>query len=263
MKEIQSIVILGSGNVATHLGMALHQAGLKILQVYSRHLSHAEELALVINANVISEINQVNVNADLILFCISDSALDLVLEQRNWENAFLAHTAGTVAADIFQPVTQNFGVLYPYQTFTKTRKINFSEIPFFIEGNTNENAELLKGLAEKISEHIHLFNSAERSIYHLAGVYANNFSNHMYTIAKEILTKAGLPNHLIHPLIEETARKAIAIGPNQAQTGPALRQNFDVMKRHIEMMDSNPDWQKLYTFVSESISKFHTTDGEL
>jgi predicted short-subunit dehydrogenase-like oxidoreductase (DUF2520 family) len=263
MKDIQTIVILGSGNVATHLGLAFHQAGLKILQVFSRDLSHAEELAGKVNAQAITDVDKVNFNADFVLFCISDSALLPVLEKRKWDNTFLVHTAGTVAMDIFQPFTGNYGVLYPYQTITKSRKINFSDVPFFIEGNTRKNEELLKDMTGKISGHIHLFNSAERSILHLAGVFANNFSNHMIRIATEILIKAGLPNHLINPLIEETFKKAIEIGPHGAQTGPALRHNTEIMNKHIEMLASNSDWQKLYTFVSESISKFHNTDGEL
>jgi predicted short-subunit dehydrogenase-like oxidoreductase (DUF2520 family) len=263
MKEIQSIVILGSGNVATHLGLAFHQAGIKIIQVFSRNLSHAEELARIINAHAISDIDRINLDTDLILFCISDSAVLSVLKQRNWENALLVHTAGTIAIDVFQPFANNYGVLYPYQTFTKNRKLNISEVPFLIEGNTRENDELLKDLTSKISSHIHIFHSPERSMLHLAGVFANNFSNHMFLIAKEILSKAGLPDHLIYPLIEETSRKAIETGPFNSQTGPALRHNIDIMNKHIEMLASNPDWQKIYTFVSESISKFHNIDGEL
>jgi predicted short-subunit dehydrogenase-like oxidoreductase (DUF2520 family) len=263
MKEIQSIVILGSGNVATHLGKAFHKNGLRIIQVYSRNLLHAEELAQTINANAISDIDRINLNADLILFCISDSAVLSVLKQRSWNNSFLVHTGGTAAIDVFQPFTSNYGVLYPYQTFTKNRVLDISEVPFLIEGNTRENEELIKDLTRKITSHVHLFHSPERRLFHLAGVFANNFSNHMFVIAKEIVTKAGLPDTLIFPLIEETVKKAMEIGPHNAQTGPALRHNVEIMKKHIEMLASNPDWQKIYTFVSESISKFHITDGEL
>lgn len=262
-KKIENIVILGSGNVASHLGIAFLRMGINILQVYSRNYDHAKKMADQLKSKAVHDVSKISLSADMLLFCISDSAFLPVLEQRKWNDAFLVHTAGTVSADVFKPFTGNYGVLYPYQSLTENIEITFSSIPLFVEANTQENKILLNNLAAGISERIYSFNSNERAILHLAGVFANNFSNHMFLIAHEILKKAGLPVNLIHPLIEETTRKAIIVGTQKSQTGPALRQNANVMKKHIEMLEANPDWQKIYTFASESISKYHNTDGEL
>lgn len=255
--EIKNIVILGSGNLATHITLAFYKAGVSIIQVYSRNEEHAKELANKVEARFTSKIDEIAKESDLYIFALSDSALATVLQSREWNNAFLVHTSGSIPASIFETFTSQYGVLYPFQTFTKGVSVQMEEVPFFIESNGLLTLNKLEYLVKKISVKINTTNSEVRLKLHLAGVFANNFTNHMLTIASGILKDANIPVEHINPLIEETVRKALEVGPFLAQTGPASRGNIDIVNKHLKLLEAHPDWQKIYTFVSDSISKIH------
>jgi predicted short-subunit dehydrogenase-like oxidoreductase (DUF2520 family) len=256
-KKIRTIVVLGSGNVATHLSLAFYRVGFKILQVYSRNLENARELAKIINTDFTSDLNSIVDDADLYLFALSDSAIQPVLENKKWPNKILIHTAGSVSIEIFKPFTEKFGVIYPLQSFSKNRKIDISLVPFLIEASAPEIANILESFIQKISNNIYSISFREREILHLAAVFANNFTNHLYSISDEILRKYHIPFSYLQPLIEETILKAIELGPKAAQTGPAVRNNLDVLQKHLNLLRGEPEWQNLYKFISDNIIKYH------
>jgi predicted short-subunit dehydrogenase-like oxidoreductase (DUF2520 family) len=255
LANINSMVIIGSGNVATHLARAFSYAHINILQVYSRNIEHARELANVLHCNYTSSIAQLLENADMYFFALSDSAIPQVLEQGRWKGKVCVHTAGSVPMEIFRPYTDKYGVIYPLQTFSKTFSLEISKVPFFIEACDEDLKKKLTQLTEKISQNIFEATSEQRFLIHLAAVFANNFSNYMFVVAQKILETQNIPFDVLKPIIEETVRKAIAIGPENAQTGPAMRNNLEILKKHAEFLKGNPEWQKIYTFVSESIRK--------
>jgi predicted short-subunit dehydrogenase-like oxidoreductase (DUF2520 family) len=253
MKEIKSVVILGSGNVATFLARTFFKKRIIIAQIYSRDVKHAEALALECGTSFTSNISEIHKNADIYIFAVSDSAISEILLNHNWTGKFLVHTAGSVDLNVFKDYTLDFGILYPLQTFTKGRNVEFENIPMCVEANSDVNTELLKGLASQMSKNVICIDSQQRAALHLAAVFANNFTNHMYSIAYDLLNKYNLPQHLLTSLIQETTQKAMELSPKQAQTGPAIRRNTEIMNKHVDMLSFCPDWQKIYTFASKSI----------
>jgi predicted short-subunit dehydrogenase-like oxidoreductase (DUF2520 family) len=259
MRQIKSVCILGAGNVATHFGKSIKNAGIKVSQIYNRSEEAGIELAGKLGCNYISDLKKINETADIILFAISDSAIVPILKSRSWENKFLVHTSGSIPSEIFYNYTNKFGAIYPLQTFSKEKEIDFSAIPLFIIGNTPDNSAVLKSFSDKLSKSVSETDSDKKAILHLAAVFANNFSNHMFSIADELLKKNDLSFELLFPLIEETALKALKMKPRKAQTGPAIRNNIEVLKKQTEMLATEPEWQKIYTFVSESIQKYYNS----
>jgi predicted short-subunit dehydrogenase-like oxidoreductase (DUF2520 family) len=257
MKEIKSVCIIGAGNVATHLGKSIKKSSVKVLQVYNQTEATGIELAEKLGASYTSDLNKIDDDADLIIFAVSDSVLVHILNSRNWGNKLLVHTSGSIPSEIFTNYSDRFGVIYPLQTFTKERDIDFSNIPLFIIANTTETLEVLKSFSFRLSEKVTEIDSDKKAMLHLAAVFANNFTNHMYTISYELMNKNKLSFELLLPLIEETTRKAIKMKPWEAQTGPAIRNNNEVLKKQTEMLAQEPEWQKIYTFMSESIQKYY------
>lgn len=254
--SISSISIIGSGNLATHLVKALYQSDFKIINVYSRNINHAAVLAKQVGAIAIDNIRLLE-QADLIIICVSDSAIAEINNSLK-VTSLVVHTSGSTSLDILNSQI-NFGVIYPFQTFSKDVDIDFSKVPVFIEANSQGNVLLLKEMIEKISDSVRLLHSEQRLKLHLSAVFANNFSNHMFAIAKDILSEANLPFELLTHLIEETTVKALKSGdPDKVQTGPAVRWNFNILEQHKEILAHKPLWQKIYTFVSDSIMERET-----
>lgn len=255
-----SIVLIGAGNVATHLGKALHEKGYIIRMVYSRTIESARLLAEEIGCPYTTEIEYVDNDADIYIVSIKDSVLDLILPRlvRLNPKALFVHTAGSVSIDIWKGLTDRYGVLYPMQTFSKQRKVDFENVHFFIEANSLEDTETLKKTASSLSTHVFEASSEQRKYLHISAVFACNFVNHMYAICEQILSSNGLPFSAMLPLIDETAEKVHHLPPVMAQTGPAQRNDTNIMESHMKMLKNAPETALLYKLISENIHKFQT-----
>lgn len=257
--EDTQIVFIGAGNLATNLAKALYYKGFRIVQVYSRTEESARELAMKVEADYTTDLNEISKNAKLYIVSLKDAAFAELLPQITAEkqNSLLVHTAGSIPMSIWEGHAQRYGVFYPMQTFSKQREVDFREVPFFIEANTPEDAELLKAIAATLSEKVYDATSEQRKSLHLAAVFICNFTNHMYALAAELLKKYNLPFDVMLPLIDETARKVHELTPREAQTGPAVRYDENVMNNHLSMLVDSPALQEIYKLMSKSIHEHH------
>ena len=249
------IILLGAGNVATHLGHALKKAGHEILQVYSRSASSAKELSLKLRVIPVTDIAKISSQADLYVTSISDGSLPAFIKSFPVNNKTIAHTSGSVGMNVFGKKFKSFGVLYPLQTFSKDRKINFTEVPILLEGNNSKSLDLIKSVADSISPHVFETDSATRKTIHLSAVIANNFTNHLFAQAEKILAKKNIPFPILGPLLHETVIKAILLSPSESQTGPAKRGDTKIIDEHLKMLKKYPSLAKIYKLMSESIEK--------
>ena len=247
------IVILGSGNVATQLALALNNAGENIIQVYSRQIDHAEQLASQVHAKAIAQLSQVNAFADVYLIAVKDEVIFEVVQYLKEIKGIIAHTSGSTALGVFPIEMENFGVFYPLQTFSKHRNVDFKEIPICIEANNDFSVKNLQDLASQLSKHIYKIDSEKRKALHIAAVFACNFSNHLYALAADILNEKGLEFDLLKPLIAETASKIMENAPGSVQTGPAARHDEITIASHMAWLADSPNLQKVYEAMSESI----------
>ncbi|PWS28394.1 DUF2520 domain-containing protein [Pedobacter yonginense] len=251
------IAILGSGNVATHLSKALQAIGEDLVQVYSPNIEHAKILAEPLGASAINHLNEVVKDADLYIISVKDDAIAAVAEGLKGANGIVVHTSGTTDSNILSSKFENAGVLYPLQTFSKSKEVSFERIPLCVEANTDHNFDVLNKLAHKLSNQVYHLDAEKRRVLHLAAVFACNFTNHMYALANELLVKNNLDFEIIKPLIAETADKVMANLPENVQTGPAIREDNITIKKHLDMLSDLPELQEIYQKLSNSIKISH------
>lgn len=247
-----NIVIIGSGNVATHLTKALLKQNHKIKQVLSRQLKNAHELAVIVNAEPITDFSQLDILADLYIISVSDDALPDVVNNMPNVSGIVAHTAGSIGISSLSRF-ENYGVFYPFQTFTKDSDIDFDHVPVLIEANIEWNAEKLFELGKQISMNVIRASSKQRGDLHIAAVYACNFVNHMYRLAEETLIESGLSFELLKPLIAETANKVMTLPPSKTQTGPASRNDQKIISKHLNSLQNKPELEEIYRILTQSI----------
>lgn len=255
-ETIRSAVIIGTGNVAWHLGKALKAKNISILQIAGRTGNHAMKLAENLEAAFTLDVTKINVDADLYIIAVSDDAITDIAQKLCLKNQLIVHTAGSIPMSVFHGQFKNYGVIYPLQTFTRSREIQFHEVPVCIEANNPDNFEKLFRLAQLISRKVLSLNSEKRATLHLAAVFACNFVNHMYSVAEQILKKNDMDFSILHPLIIETAMKAVSMKPLDAQTGPAVRNNRNLMNKHLKMLEKDPALREIYLLLSENILKY-------
>jgi len=251
------ITFIGSGNVATNLAHALDKAGHSINQVISRNVANAKELASKFGAYCGDTPSEMYKDSDFVIVCVSDESYYEILEDvPGGMNAIVCHTSGPVSMDILAKYSSNYGVLYPLQSLRKEEVKDLLEVPLFIEWSNDSVKSKLHDLADSISNRVREVNSTQRKEYHLAAVFANNFTNAMYTIASDYLVKQGLEFDNLLPIIQETALRLKKGEPAVWQTGPAMRGDNAVIDKHLEMLD-NEELQSLYSKLSEYIKNRH------
>ena len=249
------ITIIGSGNVATHLAAAFKNAGHAIVQVYSRDMQNASLLAYHVKAEAIAALNQIHPETDLFVIAIKDDAIEVIAAELAEHNRLIVHTSGATSLLSLLKYTQNAGVFYPLQTFSKTRELNFNIVPLCIEGADDKITSTLNELAYTVSQNVYRVNSEQRKTLHLAAVFACNFPNYLYHVSQQLLAEKQLPFDLLRPLILETAEKVQEHLPASVQTGPAVRNDEKTMASHLGQLQQNPDLQEIYRLLSQGIIK--------
>ena len=253
------IVLIGAGNLATHLGKALHAAGHDMVQVFSRTMQSAETRASLLDAEPLTNMAQVRDDADVYIFSVKDSALEQLISQLcGGEKKVFLHTAGSMPMSVFRGKALHYGVLYPMQTFSKQREVDFSIIPCFIEANDEFALKQIEGLAGQISHRVFQLSSEDRKYLHLSAVFACNFANHCYAASQKLLQQHGIPFDVMLPLIDETAAKVHGMTPKEAQTGPAVRYDENVIGKQIQLLENQPYFQKIYDCMSKSIHELES-----
>ncbi len=252
------ICILGSGNVAHHIGKALLNAGHNIVQVYSRNKVTGKAVAKRCKAEAIYDISKLNTKADLYLIAVSDNAIETVSKSIPFKlskKQIIAHTAGSISINSLQANGAHFGSFYPLQTFSKARRLSFDKIPMCIYASDDYTTKKLTKLAKTISTDVRKVDDDTRKEIHLSAVIACNFLTHLLAEAESILSDAHVDKSILTPLLQETMAKTIAQGASNAQTGPARRGDTKVIKSHLDMLSDRPATQKLYKQLSAAIKK--------
>ena len=246
------IVLIGSGNVAFHLAKAFTEAQIPISQIFGRNTTElqkiSEEFSIPFSTETLTD-------GDLYIISVSDSSIAEVSALIKNENALVTHTSGSVSREALSGNYRK-SVFYPLQTFSKSKNLDYSKIPFFIDAENENDEEILKNLASKISKNVMLANDEKRKYIHLTAVFACNFVNHLYARAKEISDSQGIPFDYFLPLIDETTQKIHELEPKLAQTGPAIRNDKKVLKLHESLL-TDEEKLKIYKTLNESIKKMY------
>lgn len=256
------IVLVGAGNVATSLGLALRKGRHEIVQVVSAHSAHAEELAQRLQATEWSDSLRHLAQADAYILSVTDAALPRVADEvcgmlkRENPQALVIHTAGSLPLDVL--TAAHSAVLYPMQTFSKSAPADFTHLPLFLEATDAESEQRVEELAKGLSDQVFKLSSQERRYLHLAAVFCCNFANHCMAMGAEVLKQHGVPFSVMYPLIDGMTQKLHLLPPREAQTGPAVRGDDNVMGSQLALLEAmdDSDMAKIYQLLSAHILKY-------
>lgn len=244
-----TVSIIGSGNVAQHLILAFENANsISLLQVLARDKNKV--ISLVDAKKIITRYDQLQ-EADLYIISVSDDVIEEVATQIPFQNKLVVHTSGSIPMTALSSHNRQ-GVFYPLQTFSKGKSIDFKSVPICIESNADEDLHLIEKVAKTLSEHVYSLNSEQRKALHVAAVFVNNFTNHLYQIGADLCQKQNLPFAILKPLIKETAEKVMTLSPTEAQTGPAKRHDHLTIASHLALLEDE-NQKEIYTLLTKSI----------
>lgn len=251
------IVLLGAGNVATHLARALAPV-CNISQIYNHRIGGAQALAASVGAQAIDTLDSLRRDADLYIISVKDDAIAPLAEALGKRDGVWVHTSGTVGAETLRTVTDRYGVLYPMQTFSRDIDVDMKKVPVFIEAADPATLEAIRRVALLISDNVSELDSESRRKLHIAAVFACNFTNYLWHHSVNILKEIGLDFSAMGPLVEATLAKALSTGPEKGQTGPARRNDTATIAKHLELLDGEA--HKLYADLSQYITSHYNDE---
>lgn len=252
-----NISFAGAGRVGASLCTQLHNSGCHIDIVHTRSEKSGGQLAQAVGARW-SSLPEYPGSTDVVIVSVPDNSLEDVLKNLKCSsNTVVAHTAGSYGLEVFPDTIKKNGVFYPLQTFSESRVIDLTKVPFLLEAGDKESAIVLSELASLLSRNVSFAGIRERRQLHLAAVFACNFANHMMAIGTDIAIEAGLNPDILKPLISETVQKALEAGPTVSQTGPAIRNDMNTIDKHLKLLDSRKGIQKIYETVTQSIIDYY------
>lgn len=235
----------------------MSDAGFNVEVIVSQDEKNGRSLADSCNASWSSE-PVFPQSTDILIVAVPDHRLKEVLDNIVIRpDALTVHTAGSAGLDVFPEKIRRKGIFYPLQTFSKGRKVSFKDLPFFIESSDKQSSEILKELAESIGGKVYFTDTDHRRMLHLAAVFVCNFTNHILNAGKQVAEKAGFPFEILEPLLKETVSKAIDTGPENSQTGPAVRNDQNTIEKHLELLTFSPELKRIYSDLTRSIINYH------
>jgi predicted short-subunit dehydrogenase-like oxidoreductase (DUF2520 family) len=246
------VAIIGSGNVATVLGRLIRRNKHEVIQVISRNDQSGKKLAEELNANYSNDFQKPDVQAEIFIISVSDTAINDCIPQIISSDKIIVHTSGAVSKDILKHRADNYGILYPLQSIRKENN-HIPAIPFLIDANNDDAMKLIQQLATSISDSVKIAGDDERLKLHVSAVFVNNFTNHLYALTENFCKKEGLDFSLLKPIIKETAERIVDHSPASMQTGPAARKDVLTMEKHLKLLINYPHLRELYLNLSESI----------
>lgn len=248
------VVLIGAGNIAFHLAKAFGNSnGVDLIQRYSRDNKNDSYF----NRNI-PKTNSINnlQKADIYIIAINDDAISTLSKQLTFTDGLVVHTSGSKPLNSLK-CRANKGIFYPLQTFSKEKELSYNQIPICIETENTNDTSLLRSLAKSISENVYKIDLHQREKLHIAAVFVNNFSNHMFKLANDICVENNISFDILKPLIFETTEKLNDLSPYKAQTGPAKRNDIEVIKKQLQQLDNNK--KEIYNLVTNSIIKTYNS----
>ncbi len=251
------VVLIGTGNVATVLGRKIREAGHEVAQVYGRQGAHARALAEQLQAAWTTNMEQLDTHADFYIIAVADTAIPAVAAALPVKDKLVVHTAGSVSKEELKGGSTRYGILYPLQSLRKEMQ-HLPAIPLLVDANNTDDLSLLQHFAGSMSAQVQIAGDEQRLKLHVAAVIVSNFTNHLYALAEQYCKKEQADFHLLHPLIREVADRLQYISPQEAQTGPAIRNDTTTIQKHLNLLEGHGNIKDLYAWFTKSIQSLST-----
>ncbi|MGE5406681.1 MAG: Rossmann-like and DUF2520 domain-containing protein [Methanosarcina sp.] len=252
-----NISFAGAGRVGAALCLEMFSIGYNIDLIVSESDTRGKTLAGSCNSRWSSSLDFPE-ESDLIIVAVPDHRLAAVLADiKCSSHTLVAHTAGSYGLDVFPETIVKKGVFYPLQTFSPGRNITFRDLPVFVEASDEESLSFLREAGTSIGGNVHTASLEQRRMLHVSAVFASNFTNHLLTQSREIARMAGFDLDILYPLITETISKAVEKGPENSQTGPAVRNDRNTIEKHLQLLSYSPELQEIYKELTNSIINYY------
>ena len=257
--------IVGAGNLAGALALALRGTGYRIDQIITRDrpasLRRARQLAGQVGASAVIR-GKANIRADLVWFCVPDGSIagaaEVLKEAANWTDKVALHSSGALSSDVLAELRRRGAAVasvHPFMTFVRGSRPALLGVPFAIEGDTAA-VRIARQVVKSLGGHAHSIRKQDKAAYHAWGTFASPLLTALLVTSEQIAAAAGAPGKVARrrmlPIIEQTLANYAAFGGAGAFSGPIIRGDVDTIKQHLRILRNMPIASEVYVGLARA-----------
>ncbi|HOY28099.1 MAG TPA: DUF2520 domain-containing protein [Flavobacteriales bacterium] len=248
---MRSILLIGTGRVAFHLGHAIKRAGLDLVGICGRNVQQVDQRAAELGIPSLTLADAPG-KADIIVIAVSDDAIADVAMNIPIGDSVVMHTSGASDLDKLLPHPHR-AVLWPVISLSPGEPMDFKSVPLVIEANSDLARDRVMELAQVLSEWVMELTHAQRELVHTSAAISLNFPLHLLARAQGLLADHAIDPSILLPSFLAMAQKAATIGASEALTGPARRGDLGTIRHHLDRLTDDPELRAAYARLSSMI----------
>jgi predicted short-subunit dehydrogenase-like oxidoreductase (DUF2520 family) len=263
--EKPSITIVGVGNLANGLAMALCGAGYGIVQVIARRqegsLRRARRLAEKVGAVAVS-VTRAQILGEVVWFCVPDGAIAGAAESlknaADWKGRTALHSSGALSSDELVELRRRGAAVasaHPLMTFVRGSRPALAGVPFTIEGGQKA-VRAARAIVTDLGGQPFSIQKRHKAAYHAWGMFASPLLIALLAISERVAATAGVGRKAARermlPILRQTLANYAALGAPGAVSGPIVRGDIDTVEKHLKILRAIPEAREVYTALARA-----------
>lgn len=259
------IAVVGPGRLGTALAVELTRGGYRVREIISRSdrasQQTAHKLAKLVQARAATS-NNAGLQADLIWFCVPDREIAAAARElapaTAWKGKIAFHSSGALASDELNALRRRGAAaasVHPMMTFVRGSIPSLKGVPFGVEGDAAA-MRVARRVIKDLGGEVFTVRKHSKAAYHAWGAFASPLLVAALVTAEKVARKAGLSaaeaRKKMLPIVRQTVANYAKLGPAGAFSGPIVRGDVEVVRKHLRILRKVPAARGVYVALARA-----------
>ena len=263
------IAIVGPGRLGSTLSVALTKAGYRVNEVISRDTLNSQKRAREIARSTRSfstTLKTANLDSDLIWFCVPDREIAVaaraLIRSAKWKGKIAFHSSGALASDELNVLRRRGAALasvHPMMTFVRGSIPSLKGVAFALEGDAKA-IRVARRVTRDLGGDAFPIPKTCKIAYHAWGGFSSPLLVAMLVTAEQVARAAGVfptqARKIMLLIVRQTLANYSALGPAGAFSGPIVRGDATIVRKHLRTLQKIPRAKEVYVALARAALQY-------
>lgn len=262
------IAIVGPGRLGSALAPELKRVGYRLSQIVSGDSSASRRAGRTLAKQVHAkwDATGAGLDADLIWFCVPDREIANAAQQLagvvNWRGKVALHSSGALASDELRVLRRrgaSVASVHPLMTFVRGSAPSLKGVPFALEGDPVA-LRVARKIVRELGGEAFPISKSKKLAYHAWGAFASPLLIALLVTAERVARDTGFSatqaRRRMLPILRQTLANYLKLGPAAAFSGPIVRGDAQVVRRHLKELRKIPGAGEVYGALARAALRY-------